>query len=108
MIFRVVIWILLNKNLLNEAKLTDLPVIFFVRIDKCSSNAHHELINLKTESLCYFDSQVTYSLEDANLNLLLYQFWSHCDSHLRLLKVTVLLFRLLFQSLFSFIAIKKL
>lgn len=109
MVLGVIIIVLSNDYLLDHANISDILVVMLIRIDIVSLDVHDELVDLESKSLCDLDSEMAKGLEEADLHLLLHQFWSKDYHWIQRLKVAEpRLFHLRFESLLPFVPIKEL
>jgi len=76
MIFRYIFLILCNYNLWYKSELPHVTVIFLISINFMVLHYNFELIYLEAECFCYFYSQMSNSLEHANLYLFFSHIWS--------------------------------
>ena len=70
MALRVVLRVLLNDDILNQAELSKDSVIVLVWVDHLALNDHNELVDLEAESFSYFYSYLPHSLTVVHLDTL--------------------------------------
>jgi hypothetical protein len=104
-IFRIVLRILLNQNLLYKPELSEEPLIVLVRIDHLIFDDHYELIYVITESLSYLNSEVPYCLIVIHLNIVADIIWSQNYYNRTLLELIILLLYFSLQSLLPFVPV---
>ena len=107
MVLRVVLRVLLNDDILNQAKLSEESVIVLVRVDHLVLDDHNELVDLEAESFSYFDSDLPHSLAVVHLDTLPDCVRPQDNLDRALLELIILLLHFSLLGLLAFITIEE-